>query len=132
MFNVLYSLLTYGHAAGSSTYTKRSSRCLPDTSDLIVRDAILHGISGPDVHKFASMLCRACMDSTFSDDIRALDPENTYVEIGGVCWSLTGKRSDYSALNNILDPDIKNRITTNSWCDLPAAGCLQLLRRYNG
>lgn len=75
----------------------------------------------------------------FGEEIRSLDPENTYTgfsrdsrqsaeSASGLIYDLTCSADALKPLQVALDADIRDRLVTPTWIEVMGAVCLQLLR----
>lgn len=139
--NKLYGILL-GAATIADTYqwyVKKYTTC--KTSDKIdaILAVILKTVSEEKRAMFACLVCAAVVKTIFGKEITELDPVNTYMPVTrppssnnadeSFClWQLTGPVDTYKPLRQYLDEDILKRMTTPTWMEYVAAGCLQILR----
>ena len=141
MINKLYSLLVADRldTSGMSTYAKRTS-----TVWHTERSSWIHDILLPDTSEyraklplFASVICYEVLATQYGDEIRSLDPNNTYAAVlrpdadisADYCIAPLTHGADYfNQLLPYLDEDIATRLVTPAWIEFMAAGCLQMLR----
>jgi hypothetical protein len=86
---------------------------------------------------FACFLCNEVMGTIFGDEIKTLDPENTYTSFTRdpdaaaseiLLYDLTRSAKELRYLYTYLDKDIVDRLVVPEWLDIMAAVCLQILR----
>jgi len=91
---------------------------------------------------FACLICNAILQTVFGKEIKERDPVNTYMPVSrppqsanddpAFCLTkMAGPADSYKALLQYLDEDIKNKLTSATWIDYIAAGCLQILRELD-
>ena len=139
--NKLYGILR-GAADITGTYqwySKNYTTC--KTSDKIdaILAVILKTVPLERRAMFACLVCAAVVKTIFGKEITELDPVNTYMPVTrppssnnadeNFClWQLAGPADAYKSLRQYLDEDIIKRMTTPTWMEYIAAGCLQILR----
>lgn len=139
--NKLYGILL-GAATIADTYqwySKKYTTC--KTSDKIdaILAVILKTVPANKRAMFACLVCAAVVKTIFGKEITELDPVNTYMPVtrppssnnadDSFClWQLAGPADIYKPLKQYLDQDIVSRMTTPTWMEYIAAGCLQILR----
>ena len=146
--NRLYALLTYSvdtealHEGDPGYYYVK--KCFPPRHTPRSReicDALLRKIPADRLLMFVCFICTEVLDTEFGEEIRALDPENTYApftrdptsanpteDSNLLLYDLTSSLQDLRYLYTYLDNDIQQRLVMPEWLDVMAAACLQMLR----
>lgn len=144
--NKLYGLLTFEIKNNDITtyYNKKCTRHTPTEKGARLIHELTSNVHESRLPMFACFVCNAVLDTAFGDEIRKLDPNNTYTTITRdpdwdsgngalLLHDLICRPSILRAgLRKYLDPDIAARILLPDWMDCMAAGCLQLLREVYG
>ena len=137
-YNILYWILTDGSVPPSDPFYKRScpvtlSDAAEDLRKLLVPAAVKNdGRLG----LYASALCAFSADTVFGDDIRKLDPYNTYLYPERTPGSAAGEMTlsgvtvgaDLPGIIGKLDRCIADQLVAPQWVEVMSAGCLQALR----
>ena len=138
--NKLFSMLMQGYVIPADSWYYKKTSFVPASSRSAEIVAIL--MTGvPEARKamYAAVLCNLALLTQYGEEIKKLDPNNTYVEVtrptsashsmSAYCMhDLIQPARVYKALVKYLGDDIMETLDTNSWIDLMGAGCLQLLR----
>lgn len=91
---------------------------------------------------FACLICNAILKTVFGKEIEERDPVNTYLPVSrppnsandssSFClFDMAGPVESYRPLKQYLDEDITEKLTSATWIDYIAAGCLQILRELD-
>lgn len=95
---------------------------------------------------FACLMCNAILHTVFGKEIEERDPVNTYKPVtrppkssnhdteDGTdfsLWRMAAPADAYKPLLQFLDEDIVQKLSTATWVDYIAAGCLQILRELD-
>lgn len=138
--NTLYSILV-SPSKPSGWYAKQIEDVTPLVSkrSQAIKDILLTGVPGNSLSMFVCVVCYMVLASTFGEEIKKLDSNNTYFNPARpkdaahndplFCFhQIVQPASVLQAIKYHLDTDIQERMNPESWVDLMAAGCLQLLR----
>ena len=117
-----------------------------DSEPLVLTDRMTNiinilttGVPDNRLAMYAAVVCNLAMRTQYGEEIKALDPNNTYVPVtrypdathsdADYCMNdLIQPMAAYKKLSQYLSDDIIERLDTYSWFDMMGAGCLQLLR----
>ena len=141
MINCLYGLLIDDQAV-SGWFAKQCTSTYPTEVTKAVRDILVKNVPEDRIAMFACLVCYSVMSTRFGDDIRALDPENTYnkptrppgasaSDLSLLAAGLIGTAKEYKLLYRYLDYDIKEQLVIPTWDETIGAACLQMLREVN-
>jgi len=141
--NRLFSLLMQGYTIPDSfSWYAKKTEAIP-TTDRITKlvGYIMQGVTDPADRRalYASVLCNLVMMTQYGPEIKAMDPDNTYVPVirppetshqdPDYCMhDLILPIYSYKPIVAMLEDDIAERLDGDSWFDLMGAACLQLLR----
>ena len=138
--NKLYSILV-SPLKVSGWYKKQTEETRPliTKNSQEIKYILLTGVPATSLAMFACVVCDMVLYSTFGTEIQQLDNNNTYFDPGRpddaahndptYCFhQLIQPASALSAIRYHLDQDILDRLNLESWLDIMAAGCLQMLR----
>ena len=142
--NKLYGILK-GAAdvpAGYEWYIKKFTPLATNEKIQNILKVLLVAVSPDKRIVFACLICNAVLHTVFGKEIENRDPVNTYVPVSrppnstndddNFClFKMAGSQEDYKPLVQYLDDDIAEKLTTGSWIDYIAAGCLQILRELD-
>ena len=137
MINVLYGILASRGTPPSGEFSKRFTAVGLGDRGAALREAFLSGIPAERLGMFICHVCNVALESEFGNDIRMLDPENTYNRVrrpAGMApdaiglHDLTLPADSVRKFRRYLDTDIAARLEYPEWCDIAGAVCLQLLR----
>ncbi len=144
--NRLYGLLVSGFDRPPDTYyCKTYTNVQHSKVSQAITDEFLKDFRGADPRKdpdrvplFACVVCHLAMTTRFADEIRELDPVNTYEafgrkpdvpESGDDCmYDLTKSAEELMPVVKSLDKDIQDRLVLATYPELVAGICLQILR----
>lgn len=138
----------YGVLLGTSTvpdmyrwYIKKFTPLATNDKVQNILKVLLVAVSPDKRVMFACLICNAILHTVFGKEISELDPVNTYVPVGrppdsgnddpAFCLKMETSPDTYKQLRQFLDEDILDRLTSATWVDYIAAGCLQILRELN-
>lgn len=134
--NTLYGMLVAGKVQDEGAYAHRHGHVSLSDREKALRDDLVSGISPSLVPLLATLVCWQALSTRFSEDILALDPQNTYVKpsslTGDLAYSVLGGCARLEALRHYLDKDILDRLEAPVVFDWYAAYGLQLLRWHHG
>lgn len=138
--NILYAILMNGaHATGNYVwYDKHHNGYIPTARMQAIRDIITQGVD-EKLPLLACQICSMVLYTQFGQQIKELDPNNSYVDTtrpvdadhndSKYClYDVIKSVSAYQNIRNYLDDDIAAVLDKESWLDIVAAGCLQMLR----
>lgn len=139
--NKLYGILL-GTEAVSAAYQWYLKKFTPmKTSEKInaIAEILVQTVPIDKRALFACLICNAVLHTVFGNEIKELDPVNTYVPVSrppdspndskNFClFDMAAPAKSYRPLLQYLDDDIAGRLVSPIWVDYIAAGCLQILR----
>ena len=142
MINILYSLLVAdAPSADTAAYSKRRTPIWHTDKSNRIREVLVSTISEDDTENlclFASMVCYEVLFTQYGEEIKRLDPNNTYDKVvrlpdvtNPTVFQFTAPPSAYAKIKIDLDSDILERLVTPTWIETIAAGCLQMLREVS-
>lgn len=135
MINKLYSLLISCLRVGAPSavsYLYFDTTIRPAKDDYIVNE-ILRTVRDDNAHVFCAWLCSYVASSAFADELRRLDPINTY-DIKLDTAPLFGSASadtDMKKTLAMVDDDLTEKMVDGSYTECLAACCIHVLRRYS-
>ena len=142
--NKLYGILK-GAAdvpAGYEWYIKKFTPIATNEKIQDILKVLLAAVSPDKRIVFACLICNVVLHTVFGKEIENRDPVNTYVPVtrppnsanddDSFClFKLAAPQESYKPMLQYLDEDIVEKLTSSSWIDYIAAGCLQILRELD-
>jgi hypothetical protein len=138
--NKLYAILMAGASATGdyAWYAKHHDDYILTERMQQIRDLIVQG-ADEKLPLLVSQICAMILYTQFGQRIKELDSNNTYVDVtrpatadnndSKYClYDVIKPVNAYQKIRLYLNDDIASVVDNESWLDLIAAGCLQLLR----